>query len=343
LELFKKLELFQVFEKSHQIDIFTDKKVPLKRWPALWRFFIDPAGLSVLWFTLKNVSKIFREKYDVVVPVDGGWQPAIVRIVTWLYGGKMVISGQSGMGWDDRNNLWCFPNCFVALSTYAKSWAKKVNPFINVEYIPNGVNTKEFNLQGEAFRGVILKKPIVLCVGALTPAKRIDLAIKAVAELNHLRGGRVKRSETSDSSDGGLVSLLVIGDGYLKEELQKLGEKMLGYRFQILKLPFSEMPKVYRLANAFTLPSESFQSFEIVLLEAMATNLPVVANSDPIRKEIVNDAGILVNPTNTEEYAKAIQKALAIKWGNKPRLQAKKFDWDKIAGKYEEIFDKLTK
>ncbi len=49
----------------------------------------------------------------MVIPVNGGWMPAILRIVTWLYGGKLVISGQSGIGWDDRNNLWCFPDVLL--------------------------------------------------------------------------------------------------------------------------------------------------------------------------------------------------------------------------------------
>ena len=57
-----------------------------------------------------------NEKYDVVVPLNGGWQPALLRIITWVYGGKVVISGQAGMGWDDRNNLWCFP-LFSPIST----------------------------------------------------------------------------------------------------------------------------------------------------------------------------------------------------------------------------------
>jgi len=75
----------------------------------------------------------------------------------------------------------------------------------------------------------------------------------------------------------------------------------------------------------------------------MATGLPVVATNDPIRHEIVGDAGILVDPTNTEEYAEALQKALDTNWGNKPRKQAEKFSWDEIAEKYDNLFKELTK
>lgn len=285
------------------------------------RFFIDYWSRQIAYFTLKLLPQIFKERFDIVIPVNGGWQPALVRIATWLYGGKMVISGQSGIGWDDRNNLWCFPNRFIALSFFAKDWAKRVNPFVKIEHIPNGVDLKKFSSKGSIFR-VGLAKPLVLCVGALTPTKRIDLTIKAVAELKN-------------------ASLLVVGDGDLKEALQRLGNRLLGNRFKILKLPFEKMPEVYRAADVFTIPSESYYSFEIVLAEAMASGLPVVANDDPIRKEIAGDVGILVDPTKTKEYSLSLRKALKTNWGDKPRRQAEKFDWDKIAIQYEELFNSL--
>ena len=285
------------------------------------RLFIDYWSLLILLFTLKSIRKIIKEKFEMIVPLNSGWQPALIRIVTWLYGGKMIISGQSGIGWDDRNNLWCFPNYFVALSSYAKNWAKRVNPFVKTEYIPNGVDIQKFNQKGDKLK-IDLKKPIVLTVGALIPSKRIDLVMKAVSKLKNVR-------------------LLVVGDGEQKDELNRIGEDLMKNRFQLIKLPFEQMPKAYRTANLYPLVSESYYSFEIVLTEAMATNLPVVADDDPIRREIVGDAGILVNPTDISVYARALEKSLKTNWGDKPCKQAEKFSWDNIAEKYEEIFGKL--
>lgn len=316
-------ELSKRLKKNHTVDVLSGFASPRPHWPILWRAFLDPNGLSIAQFSLKKLSQIWREKYDIVVPLNGGWQPALVRLLTWIYRGKMIISGQSGMGWDDINNLYCFPDVFVALSTSAKRWARRINPFVRVEYVPNGVDMKRFTPEGEKYR-VRLSAPIVLCVGALTEAKRIDLAIRAVNKLKD-------------------VSLLVVGDGELKRMIQELGKDLLGNRFQLIKLSPKEMPSVYRTANAFTLPSESYQSFEIALVEAMAINLPVVANSDPIREEIVGNAGILVDPTNTDEYAEALRQALGKDWGDKPRKQAEKFDWDEITEDYEELFKTLIR
>jgi len=286
-------------------------------------FFIDYRSRLVALFTLKSLPRIWREKFDVVVPVNGGWQPALVRLITWLYGGKMVISGQSGIGWDDRNNLWSFPNTFVALSTRAKNWAKRANPFVKVRYIPNGVDIKKFTPKGRRLK-TNLKRPIILCVGALVPTKRIELVIRAVSRLKE-------------------ASLLVVGDGDLKAELKRIGKGMLADRFELIKVPFENMPQVYRAADVFTLVSEPYYSFEIALIEAMASGLPVVANQDEIRAEIVGQAGILIEPTDTDQYAEALKQALNKNWGKKPQIQAEKFDWDRIALKYEKLFTDLVK
>src|SRR3989304_10251491 len=315
-------EVSKRLRASSKVDVISGSVGPLPRWPILWRTFLDPWGLAVAWFTLRKVPTLWREKYDVIVPVNGGWQPAIIRLLTWLYGGKMVISGQSGKGWDDRNNLWCFPNVFVSLSTKLANWAKGANPFVRVVRIPNGVDIEKFKPEGDRIH-FKLEKPIILSVGALDKDKRMDLVIKAVAKL-------------------GRGSLLIAGKGPKKFELEELGERLLGRRFEIMSLDFEDMPKLYRGVDVFTLASPWFRSFEVVIVEAMATNLPVVVNSDEIREEIVGEAGILVDPTNTEKYAEALNAALGKNWFDKPRNQARKFDWDIIAKDYERLFNTLT-
>lgn len=308
---------------GHGVAVLTAKKQLASHWPIVWRIFLDPQGIQVCLFSLGKLGKIWREKYDIVVPIDGGWQPAWVRLVTWLYGGKMVISGQSGKGWHDRNNLWSFPDAFVAINTRLTSWAKKWQPIVKIVTIPNGVDTTKFTPLGKKIK-TNLQKPIVLCVAALTKEKRIDLAIKAVA--NHPK-----------------ASLLVVGTGNLRESLAKLGSKLLGDRFEIKSVTFEKMPQVYRRADVFTFPTVWWESFGIAMLEAMASGLPVVAADDPIRREIVDGAGLFIDPMDTKGYSTTLQKALDTKWQNKPRNQALKFDWNKIALEYEKLFVSLCK
>lgn len=315
-------ELSQRLSQNHEIIVFEGRTSLPPRWPVFWRTYLDPQGLKVLFFTLSKVPQLLKTRPDVAIPLNGGWQAMILRLVTRVYGGKLVISGQSGKGWDDRVNLLAFPDSFIALSTRLKNWASGFNPFIKVVYIPNGVDILKFKPGGEALQ-TNLKKPVVLVVGALTDEKRIELAVRAVAQLD--------------------ASLLVVGDGPLKNRITTLAKNLLGKRFQIMKANFEDMSKVYRAADIFTLPSPWYRSFEIVLTEAMATNVPVVANDDPIRREIVGDAGFFVDPTDKEAYAQAIEKALKTSWGDKPRKQSEKFSWDIIAKKYEDLFTALLK
>lgn len=315
-------ELAERLKKNHSVKIFVGDKLPPKRWPIVWRAFIDPQGIAIFWWTLKLLPKIVKERFDVVIPTNSGWQPAVIRLITWVYGGKMVIIGHSGAGWDEKNNLWAFPDIFVAPSTTANKWAKSINPFVRRTYIPNGVELVNFRPDGPKVKDLGLEKPIILCVGALEPEKRLDLAIDAVSGLE--KG-----------------SLLIIGRGQLKKELTEKGRELLGDRFEVREASFSEIPNYYRSADVFTAPSAPWQSFELVILEALASNLPVVGNNDEIRKEIVESAGILVDSADTIAYSNALRKALAIKWGSKPRNQAGKFSWDLIAFKYKKLFETL--
>lgn len=262
----------------------------------------------------------FKKKYDLVIPTNGRFQVVIARKISWLMGAKMVVSGQSGAGFDDRLNLYTFPDAFVALSEHQLNWARRINPFVRVVKIPNGVDLSKFKPSLKKNN----KLKTILSVGAFTSEKRHDLTIKAVAKLNDAK-------------------LTIVGGGGDKmTEIKALGENVLGDRFEISSLANEKMPEIYRNADVFAFPSVSWESFGIACLEAMASGLPVVANNDPIRKEIVGQAGLFIDPTDTDSYTSALASALNTNWGDKPRRQAEKFDWDKIAFGYEKLFQTLV-
>jgi len=283
--------------------------------------FVDYASLAVLKFNILILKRLLSGNFDIIIPTDGGWEPAIVRILTWIKRKKMVIVGHAGIGWDDANNMWSFPDCFVALSEYAKSWARRVNPFIRIEYIPDGVNLDLFNPR-EPKINLTLRRPIALAVSALEKGKRIDLIIKAVSKIEGM-------------------SLLVCGRGEERDSLYKLGKELLGNRFDLMEFNLNDMPKVYRSCDIFLSASLPYYSFEMVLLEAMASGLPVVANNDPVREEIVGKAGLLADVSNTEEFANKIKHVALSGYGKLPLIQAMKFSWDEISERYMTLFNKL--
>lgn len=286
------------------------------------KFYLNSQSLKILLFSLKALPSVYKGKYDIIIPTNGGWQTVIFRIVTLLTAKKMLITGHAGIGSDDAWNLFFRPDAFVALTNTQLKWASRLAHEVKTYLIPNGVDLSRFNPKVKA-KSINLKKPIVVCASALVPYKRVDLTVKAVAKSKNL-------------------SLLVLGDGQLRGAIDSLGKRLLGSRYLRLVVPYQEIPSYYRAANVFTLASKT-EAFGISYLEAMACNLPVVTTADSSRQEIIGDAGILTDVENLEKYAKDLTIAAKTRYKNKPYAQALKFSWNKIAQKYSDAIAQTLK
>lgn len=275
--------------------------------------------LVVLWFTLLTLPKLWNQKPDWIIPINGRLQVLVIRLFRFIRGGKILVSGHAGIGFDDKWNIIIGkPNVFIALNPKAYNWSKKI--FNKTVFIPNGVDLKVFNPSGGKAK-VSLKNPIILCVSALLEYKQIGALIDAVKKTR-------------------MLNLLVIGDGPKKEELLKKAV-VLKNRFELIQeVEHEKMPDYYRLADVFTLPSKESEAFGMVYIEALASNLPVVAPNDLNRREIINNAGLYCDVLNSADYASKLESAVKKDWGNIPIEQAEKFSWEKIGQKYEEVLNK---
>ncbi|MDK2854603.1 MAG: hypothetical protein PWQ92_1497 [Thermococcaceae archaeon] len=103
------------------------------------------------------------------------------------------------------------------------------------------------------------------------------------------------------------------------------------------------------MADVFVLPSVSSEAFGIVVLEAMASGVPVVATDVGGIPEVVkeNEAGLLVPPGNELELREAIQKLLndeelRKQYGSKGRKAVEeKYSWDKVVVEIEKIYEEI--
>ena len=285
------------------------------------KFYIDVQSLRILAFTVKAIPMLIKGKFDVIFPLNGGWQSATIRIFTKITGAKTIIPGEAGIGRDDAWNLLFRPDVFAALTTSQANWARKLTPEVQTMLIPNGVDLSKFNPKVRP-KELNLKKPIVVCASALVPVKRVKLTIKAVAKAN--------------------LSLLLLGDGEMKGVIDSLGKRLLGVGYLRVVVPYSDIPSFYRVGKVFTLASKT-EAFGTSYIEAMACNLPVVTTSDDSRAEIIGDAGILTDPTDIEKYAKDLEIAAHTNYRNKPYNQSLKFSWNKIAQKYSTLISGITR
>lgn len=281
---------------------------------------------EVVVFSGKDADKIrniTNGGFDIVVSVNGGMQAIKASLFKKIGKYKLITVGQGGIGRGNIINIAVvLPDVFVALTEKMEKWARKYAWKTKVVKIPNGVDLEKYKPVGKKI-DLGLQKPVTLSVGELVWYKHHERAIKAVAQIPN-------------------ASLIIVGKGKMEGKLLKLGKKLLGKRFKISSFPHSDMPKVYRSADIFTLPSWDREAFGNVYIEAMACGVGVVAPDDDSRKEIVGEGGILVDIKKTDKYAKALQKALTIKWTHVARTQAEKFSWDFVASEYQKVINELV-
>lgn len=321
-----KISLFQAGSTIQNQDVRTYQiksfgSVPKSSGNFLAKIYLDIQSLKILFFTIKSIPKIVSGRFDVLMPLNGGWQIVICKILQIFTKSKILVSGHAGIGADDAWNLFFHPDIFVSLTNSEKLWAEKLTSEVKIVTIPNGVDLSKFHPKIKAQK-IDLKKPIVICASALVPYKRIDLTIKAVARAKNL-------------------SLLVLGDGQQKGYLDSLGKRLLQENYLRLSIKHGEMPQYYRAGSVFTLASKT-EAFGISYIEALACNLPVVATNDASRSEIIGNAGILTDPLDVDTYAKDLKIAASTNYRSIPYNQALKFSWNKIVNEYSQVIGKIT-
>ena len=106
--------------------------------------------------------------------------------------------------------------------------------------------------------------------------------------------------------------LVIIGLGYFEGLLMHLSEKE-GVDGQVLIASgvATEAFKYIKAFDVFVLPSLK-EAFGIVLLEAMAARLPLIATDVHGVPEVVGDAGTLVPPSNIAALSQALRKVLQL-------------------------------
>ena len=165
-----------------------------------------------------------------------------------------------------------------------------------IHVIYNGVETKRFsgpflkNLRTEF--GIPRKNYIFGFVGQLDKRKGIDTLLESFSVLSQ------KNNQTT---------LLVVGEGKLRSELEKLAGQCRG---QVIFTGFrDDIDDVMKTIDALVLPS-LWEGFGIVLIEAMAASKPVITTSVSNMPEIIRDGreGYLIPPSDAECLQKAMTK-----------------------------------
>lgn len=223
------------------------------------------------------------------------------------------------------HGLWKQADGVIANSDGLKRLARRSMPGIDIQVVPNGVDPELF--QYERRKDVKIGAVRILFAGRFSHHKGIDVLLES---LNRL------------SPDIHEVEVDLVGDG---PEMKRLKQKALEIsgRVQINFYGWKSREDLYRMyrdADLFVFPSRD-EGMPNVILEAMASGLPVIATRIPGSEELVADGvnGFLVHKDDPNELRRALEKLI-----NEPELRQKmalkgkekvmNYSWDKVVSEY---------
>jgi glycosyltransferase involved in cell wall biosynthesis len=243
-------------------------------------------------------------------------------------------------------------NVVQTLSKYLADWSKQMGFRGQPIVIPNGVDIKKFDIE--------LSKEERLKIRGALGLKENDIALVTTSRLVVKNGvGDVIKALPLLPKN---LKFVILGEGYLKESLELEAKRLEVWDRVIWKgfVSHSDMPKYLKSCDMFIRASLS-EGFGNSFIEAMAARLPVIATPvggipdflvDPSKLErserrngMEIQTGYFCEPGNPESVASVVNRVVSDVGVNRVvdnayKMVKEKYDWDLIAGKMKEVFNK---
>lgn len=274
-------------------------------------FFGIPSGPIGFWL---------KKKYGVpyVIRFGGGDIPGFQKRFKWIY---KLLSPFIKVLWNNADAL-------VSNSIELKRFAQNFYDKKPISVIYNGVDNDFYKPSDQK---MVEKKIRILFVSRLIERKGLQHIIPILKEIQL----QVSRP----------ISLIVVGDGSYRSELEELVEqysvgnlvKFVGGKEK------AELCEYYQNAEIFILPSNK-EGMPNVVLEAMASGLPIVMTPCGGSEELVHDNGYVVSIDCFKETIIKLcnDQQLRMEMGKNSRIIVEeKFGWEEIAGKYIALFNRI--
>jgi phosphatidylinositol alpha-mannosyltransferase len=224
----------------------------------------------------------------------------------------------------------------IAVSGAARHFINRYFPG-DYRIIPNGVDLDRF-AHAEPFEELRDGTLNILFVGRFEERKGLIHLLKAYHRL---------RKRHVDAR------LLIIGSGPKAREYRRfVGLRQVRDVEWLGRVPDDDKARYFASADIFCSPATGQESFGIVLLEAMAAGVPIVASDIHGYKNVLQRGvqGLLVEPKNHRALAAALYKLagdadLRHRMGEEGRLRAPDYSWDRVTERivayYHEVRDRV--
>jgi glycosyltransferase involved in cell wall biosynthesis len=192
-----------------------------------------------------------------------------------------------------------------------------------VTTIPPDANYFEKNTNEIHEKYHLPTKKFIYFMGNLEPRKDLPTLIAAYRQLS-----------PAIKQEYSLV--LAGGNGWKTEKSRQAIKDALAANENVVHIGFvdsKDTAAFYQQASLFVMPS-IYEGFGMPILEAMASECPVLASDIPVLREAGGDAAYYANPKDSTNFTEAIQKVLRSpqlqkEMTTKGLLHAKSFSWKK--------------
>ncbi len=218
----------------------------------------------------------------------------------------------------------------LAVSTAARDSVCSRMGAAAIEIVPNGADVDVF---ANAEPAALPPGRKLLFVGRLEPRKGFPVAVRAFGLL-------------ADAFPD--LRLVVVGDGQDRGAIEILPPHHRARVDMLGKVTYEALPTYHNAADVFVSPATGSESFGIVLVEAMAAGLPLVASDIVGYREVARHEceGLLVQPSDPASLAAGVRRLLedpdlANTLGARGAQRARSFRWDHIMDRLERIYDSV--
>ena len=221
----------------------------------------------------------------------------------------------------------------IAVSEAARTFVAPHFPQRPYRVIPNGIDFQRFD-GASPFAELRDGRKNVLFVGRKDERKGLRYLLEAFADLAETRRD---------------LRLIVVGPGQPDRVCASRLEALSRMDRDVARLvgPVSDadLPRYYASADVFCSPATGGESFGIVLLEAMAAGVPVVASDIDGYRDVVTHGsnGLLVSPREPDSIASAIANVignpeLAERMSAAGQRVAEDHRWQRVASEVEDYY-----
>lgn len=259
----------------------------------------------------------------------GRWTPAVVGTFH-AYGGTFERAIVKRMQPFYKKFSYAFARK-IAVSASSSEFIQRALPG-SYQIIPNGVDIHRFSSEKNTVARFDDGIPNILFVGRLEPRKGIPILLKSLNLIQNYTSSQFR--------------LIVVGSSCFMSYYQSMVPANLKSRVVFTgEVSFEELPQYYKTSHIFCSPALYGESFGIVLIEAMAAGLPVVASGNDGYSKVVQNGvtGLLVTPQKPQELAAAIARLLDSgklrrKLAGRGKIEANQYSWSKVIDKVEAVY-----